>query len=160
MMSQAQVLVTGLAIGESTRWHEGRLWLANWGTQQIVAISPDGTTEVVAVVPGAAIPYSLDWLPDGRLVVISHAELLAGKPRALAPVADLSGIAGGFNEIVVDGRGHVYVNGGDYNPMAGGEFIPGVIALAGADGSARQVADDIAFPNGMAVTPEIGRAHV
>jgi sugar lactone lactonase YvrE len=154
-MSQAHVLATGLAIGESPRWHDGRLWLANWGTQQIVAVSPAGASEVVMVVPEATIPYSLDWLPDGRLVVISHAQLLAAEPGGtLAPVADLSGIAAGFNEIVVDGAGHVYVNGGDYDPMAGGEFVPGVIALAGPDGQARQVADGIAFPNGMAVTPD------
>jgi len=45
-MSQAHVLATGLAIGESPRWHDGRLWLANWGTQQIVAVGLDGATEV------------------------------------------------------------------------------------------------------------------
>jgi len=154
-MSQAHVLATGLAIGESPRWHDGRLWLANWGTQQIVAVGLDGATEVVTEVPEATIPYSLDWLPDGRLVVISHTQLLAEEPGgALAPVAELGGIAGGFNEIVVDGHGHVYVNGGDFNPMAGEEFKPGVIALADADGSVRQVADGIAFPNGMAITPD------
>ncbi|HEY1917062.1 MAG TPA: SMP-30/gluconolactonase/LRE family protein [Streptosporangiaceae bacterium] len=154
-MSQARVLATGLAIGESPRWHDGRLWLANWGTQQIVAVGVDGAAEVVTEVPEATIPFSLDWLPDGRLVVISHTQLLAEEPGgALAPIAELSGVAGGFNEIVVDGHGHVYVNGGDFNPMTGEEFKPGVIALADADGSVRRVADGIAFPNGMAVTPD------
>ena len=43
----------------------------------------------------------------------------------------------GWNDIVVDGRGNTYVNGG-----------PG-IALVTPDGSARQVAEGIAFPNGM-----------
>ena len=37
--------------------------------------------------------------------------------------------------------------------MAGEAFRPGFVALATADGLVRQVADDIAFPNGMAVTP-------
>src|SRR5262249_43226617 len=45
--------------------------------------------------------------------------------------------------IVVDGRGNAYVNGG-----------PGIIALVTPDCSVRQVADGIAFPNGMAVTPD------
>jgi sugar lactone lactonase YvrE len=44
---------------------------------------------------------------------------------------------------VVDGRGNVYVNGG-----------PGAIALIGDDRVPRQVADGIAFPNGMAVVPD------
>src|SRR2546422_5133184 len=60
----------------------------------------------------------------------------------------------GFNEIVVDGRGNAYVNGGGFNLMAGEKFAPGIVALVTPDGSARQVADGIAFPNGMAVTPD------
>src|SRR5439155_6918459 len=40
------------------------------------------------------------------------------------------------------------------NLMAGEKFAPGVIALAAPDGSARQVADGLAFPNGMVVTPD------
>jgi hypothetical protein len=27
--AMTEVLLTGLKIGESARWHEGRLWLAN-----------------------------------------------------------------------------------------------------------------------------------
>ena len=34
------------------------------------------------------------------------------------------------------------------------DFRPGIIALVTPDGSARQVADGIAFPNGMVVTPD------
>ena len=51
--------------------------------------------------------------------------------------------------MVVDGRGNVYVNSGGFDLMAGGEFVPGMIALVSPDGSARQVADGMAFPNGM-----------
>src|SRR5207302_421508 len=36
----------------------------------------------------------------------------------------------------------------------GGEFAPGTIALVAPDGSARRVAEGVAFPNGMAVTPD------
>jgi sugar lactone lactonase YvrE len=68
--------------------------------------------------------------------------------------ADLSGLGvDGFNEIVVDGRGNIYVNGGvDFDPGEGN--APGIIALVTPDGSVRRVADGIAFPNGMAVTPD------
>ncbi|MDQ2935586.1 MAG: SMP-30/gluconolactonase/LRE family protein, partial [Chloroflexota bacterium] len=38
--------------------------------------------------------------------------------------------------------------------MAGEEFAPGIVVLVSPDGSARQVADGIAFGNGMAVTPD------
>src|SRR5439155_891492 len=36
----------------------------------------------------------------------------------------------------------------------GGEFAPGLLALVTPDGSARQVADGVAFPNGLVVTPD------
>src|SRR5262249_32103542 len=60
----------------------------------------------------------------------------------------------GWNDIVVDGRGNAYVNAAGFNPMAGDAFKPGFVALVAVDGSVRRVADDIAFPNGMAVTPD------
>ena len=104
-----EVLLTGLKIGESARWHEGRLWLSNWGTQQILAVDLDGTTEVMATVP-TTIPFSIDWLPDGRLLVVAGPEgrLLRQEPDGrLVDHADLRGVA-----------------------------------------------EEIAFPNGMAVTPD------
>ena len=58
-----------------------------------------------------------------------------------------------INELVVDGRGNAYVNGGGFDMMAGEAFAPGVIALVTSDGSARQVAGGLAFPNGMLVMP-------
>jgi sugar lactone lactonase YvrE len=67
--------------------------------------------------------------------------------------ADLSLLADDWNELVVDGRGNAYVNGRCEFDFSGG--LPrGVIALVTADGDVRQVADAIAFPNGMVVTPD------
>jgi sugar lactone lactonase YvrE len=69
--------------------------------------------------------------------------------------ADLSGLSElGWNEILVDGRGNAYANNPGFDLMAGADFAPGTIALVTPDGSARQVAGGIAFPNGMAVTPD------
>jgi len=39
-----RALLSGLALGESPRWHDGRLWFANWGTGDVVAVDLDGTT--------------------------------------------------------------------------------------------------------------------
>ena len=54
----------------------------------------------------------------------------------------------------MDGRGNAYINGIGFDMMAGEPFAPGIIALVAPDGSARQVADGVAFPNGMLVTPD------
>jgi sugar lactone lactonase YvrE len=154
---EARVLLTGLAIGESPRWHEGRLWFCNWGAQEIVAVDAEGGSEVALRVP-TTIPFCIDWLPDGRLLVVSGREsrvLRREADGALAVHADLRALSDRpWNEIVVDGRGNVYANGGGFDMMAGEAFAPGVIALVKPDGDLRQVADGIAFPNGMAVTPD------
>jgi sugar lactone lactonase YvrE len=155
-MPAPRVLLTGLAFGESPRWHHDRLWFANWGTQEIVRLDLDGQSEVVARVP-TTLPYSIDWLPDGSLLVVSGREALVlrqGPGGSLLTHADLTGLGPVFNEIVVDGRGHTYVNGGGADPTSGAEFSPGIVALVTPDGSVRQVADGIAFGNGMAVTPD------
>ena len=82
-------------------------------------------------------------------------ELLRQEPNgSLVPHADLSGLSRyGWNEIVVDGRGHIYVNSIGFR-FGEEEFRPGIIALVTPDGSVRQLADGIAFPNGMVITPD------
>ncbi len=156
-LPEVQTLLTGLAFGESPRWHEDRLWFSNWGMQEVVAVDLDGKSEVMVRVP-TTIPFCIDWLPDGRLLVVSGREglLLRREPDgSLLPHADLSGLSDkGWNEIVVDGRGNAYINGGGFDLLAGEKFAPGIVALLTPEGSARQVADGIAFPNGMAVTPD------
>ena len=156
-----EVLLTGLRIGESARWHDGRLWLSNWGTQQILAVDLDGQAEVMARVP-TTVPFSIDWLPDGRLLVVAGPEgrLLRQEPDgSLVDHADLRELDANLNEIVVDGHGRIYVNGGtDFHPDAG--EAPGFIALLTPDGVLRRVAERIAFPNGMAVTPDNSRLIV
>src|SRR5882757_5429845 len=62
------VLMTGIVFGEQPRWHDGRLWFSDWGTQEVIAVDPDGSAEVMY--RGSSFPLCVDWLPDGRLLVV------------------------------------------------------------------------------------------
>jgi sugar lactone lactonase YvrE len=102
-----------------------------------------------------SLPLCTAWLPGGELILVSSAEglLLRLEPDgSLVTHASLG--RPGWNDIVADGRGNIYVNGAGFNPLAGEDFKPGAVSLVTADGAVRQVADDIAFPNGMAVTAD------
>jgi sugar lactone lactonase YvrE len=152
---QPQVLITGLAFGESPRWHDDRLWLADWGAQEVIAADTQGKSEVITRIE--SFPFCIDFLPDGRLLVVSAADrvLLRMEPDGtLATYADLAGLSDyKWNDIATDSRGNAYIGNVGFD-FPGGEFAPGILAVVTPDGSARQVADGVAFPNGMVVTPD------
>jgi sugar lactone lactonase YvrE len=153
MTQEPQVLMSGLRLCESPRWHGGRLWFADWLSHEIIALDLQGNHEVVA--KPSTHPFCIDWLPDGRLVFTNGTEVVRMEPEG-SPVthAELGELAPyNWNEIVVDSRGNAYVNNINFDFTAE-QPRPGIIALVTPDGSVRQVADGIAFPNGMVVTPD------
>ena len=137
-----EIFATGIRMGESPRWHEGRFWMCDWMAGEVLAFEADGTREVVTRVEG--LPFSVDWLPDGRLVTTTPAGVVVGTD--LAPY----GAAGvGYNEIVVDDAGRAWVDQPGSMPWE--ERKAGVVAVVLPDGTHRTVAGDVWFPNGMLV---------
>ena len=152
-MSEVRVLLSGRGLVESPRWHGDRLFFSDWSAGEVIAVDLAGRSEVIAQVQ--SLPLCTAWLPDGRLLIVSSqaGQLLRREPDgSLIVYADL--IETGWNDIVVDGRGNAYVNRVGFDLMAGEAFKPGFVALVTADGSVREVADDFALPNGMAVTAD------
>ena len=148
-----RTLLGGRGLVESPRWHGGRLYFSDWSAGEVVAVDLAGRSEVIARV--ASLPLCTAWLPDGRLVIVSSPDgrLLRLEPDgSLVTHADLG--TPGWNDIVADGRGNIYVNRAGFDPTAGEAFAPGFVFHVAADGSVRQVAGDIAFPNGMTVTAD------
>jgi sugar lactone lactonase YvrE len=156
---EPRVLLDGLGMPESPRWHDGRLWFSNWGTRQMVAVDLHGNSEVVGEGPDG-LGWAANWLPDGRLLMTGP-ELIRVEPDASrVRHADLSHISQlGWSEITVDGRGNVYVNTinfdfAEFHEVLTSGRAPGKIALVTPDGEAHEVANELAFPNGMVVTPD------
>ncbi len=88
---------------ESPRWHEGRLWFCNWIERQVLAVSLDGKAEVMTTRDPDSHPmgYSIDWLPDGRLLVTGDKLRRQEPDGSMVVHAEQRA-----NEIVVDGRRH------------------------------------------------------
>lgn len=138
-----RVLLEGLGFPESTRWRDGKVWLCNWGSGEVLALTPASEPDVVARVATEALPFSIDWLPDGRLLIVDGPgrRVLVQAGDALTSYADLTGLGSGpFNEIVVDHAGNAYVNGG-----------AGLIVCIAPDGTVGEVANGLRWPNGMAL---------
>jgi sugar lactone lactonase YvrE len=93
--------------------------------------------------------YSIDWPPDGRLLTTGDKVRCQEPGGATTVHAEQRA-----SEIVVDARSNAYVNGADFDFVAGAPPKPGYIKLVTPDGQVRQVADDIQFPNSMVITQD------
>jgi sugar lactone lactonase YvrE len=138
----ADLFASDIRMGESPRWHDGRFWMCDWLAGEVLVFDASGERHVVARVDG--LPFSIDWLPDGRMLSTTPTGVVVG--TELTPY----GAAGQpFNEIVVDVAGRAWVNMPGAMPWE--PPAPGLLAVVLPDGTSRRVADDVWFPNGMAI---------
>jgi sugar lactone lactonase YvrE len=145
--------MTGLVFGESPRWHDNRLYCFDIATHEVLAIDLAGNAEVIGREPAGVA--SIGFL-DGALLVARRDGLIQRRQAdgSFVTHSDLASLSDKpWNDMVVDGRSNTYVGNIGFD-FPGGEFRPGIVALVGPDGSARQVADGTAFANGMVVTPD------
>ncbi len=146
---------------EGPRWHDDRLFVSDMARGCVVAIDTTGTRTTIAEVPHA--PSGLGFLPDGTPLVVSMHDSTVYRIEngGLVPHSDLSSLlAGPANDMVVTSDGRAYVGSFGFDLFHGGAPATSAIALVEPDGSARRVADGLAFPNGLAVTPDGGHLIV
>ncbi len=149
------VLLAGLRVGESPRWRDGLLWFADWGAQEVATVDLEGRRDAVVRTP--SFPFSIDWLPDGRLLVVLAREGLVLRRESdgtLQTHAELSSLSDNpWNDIAVDGNGNSFVGNVGFD-FPFGEFALGSLVVVTPAGMVRQVADDLAFPNGMVISAD------
>ena len=159
MARDVSVVLEGFTFTECPRWHEGRIWVADFYSYRVVSARADGSDmRVEAEV--ANQPSGLGWLPDGRLLVVSmrdQAVLVRDAAGTLSVHADLSPFVTGHpNDMVVDARGRGYVGNFGFDLMGGAPVSGAALVCVDPDGSARVVAEDLLFPNGSVITPDGG----
>lgn len=148
-------VLTGRKFLECPRWHEGRLWISDMRGHEVLSVGPDGDARVEIEFPGQ--PSGMGWMPDGTLLIGSLKGRVVMRWRAdrgLELHADLTSLTvGGTNDMIVDDQGRGYIGSFGFDLFGGAPEAPGNIVRVDPDGSARVVADGLAFPNGMVILP-------
>jgi sugar lactone lactonase YvrE len=154
-------LIGGLSFTESPRWRDGRLYVSDFYTHRVLAVSMDGTAETLAHV--ARQPSGLGFLPDGRMLIVSMRDrriLRREFDGSLVEHADLSALAPWYlNDMLVNHDCRAWVGNFGFDLMGGAPACATVLICVEPDGTARVVADELGFPNGMALTP-LGRTLI
>jgi hypothetical protein len=112
------------------------------GAQQVLAVDPDGDAGVLATAP-TTLPLSIEWLPDGRLLVVAgpQGRRLRQEPDgSLVDHATCASSARAATSSSSTAAAGALSNGGtDFHPGQG--EAPGVVALVTPDGAVRRVAE-------------------
>jgi sugar lactone lactonase YvrE len=143
----------GLTWGEGPRWRDGALWVSD--TQKGGIWTDTGGTW--AFMPLAAQSNGLWFLPDGGLAGAIMRERRVGlwDGAGFGSYADLSSVAAGpLGDMVGDRQGGLYVDDVGYAAHLGEPPRPGRIIYVTPNGRATVVAEDVEFPNGLAIIDE------
>jgi sugar lactone lactonase YvrE len=150
-----EVFAAGFVFLEGPRWRGDRLWVSDMLGHTVYRLTADGAREAVVEVPGK--PSGIGFLPDGTPLIVSMHDrklmkLVAGKLQLHADLSELCPYE--INDMVVDKRGNAYIGNIGFNLSAGEKFKPTNFVLVTPDGKAREVARDLAVPNGPVITAD------
>jgi sugar lactone lactonase YvrE len=140
-------LAKGFCFGEGPRWFEGLLWFSDMLGEAVHTVDLQGDITTLPLAGHA--PSGLGFRQDGSLLIASteSREILRYDGETVETLADLSeAVPANLGDMVVDDLGRAYVGS---QAREGG-----VIVRVDPDDSVTVVAEDLDFPNGMALTPD------
>ena len=161
MAREIRTVVDGLSFAEGPRWRAGALYMSDMHGNRVLRIGEDGGFDVVAELDG---PVSgIGWLPDGRLLIVSMNDrrLMRQEPDGRIVLhGDLKDVADWHaNDMAVAADGTAYVGNFGFSLHPPGDFRSTSLAMIKPDGTVTAVADELWFPNGIAIT-EDGRTLI
>ncbi len=155
-MAALTTVVDGIAFGEGPRWHDNRLFFSDMHMGRVLALNDDGSLEEICTIPGQ--PSGIGWDPQGRMLVVSMKDRRVERIEASGAhttFADLGSLASWHcNDMVVDHKGRAYVGNFGFDLDGGADPCKTNLIMIEADGTAREVATELGFPNGMVITPD------
>lgn len=157
MAREIRTIVSDMSYTECPRWHDDRLWFADFYTHAIYSVAEDGS-ELKTEVEVPQQPSGIGWLPDGRLLFVSMRDSKVMRQESdgsLVVHADVSShVAGHPNDMVVDDQGRCWLGNFGFDLMGGADIAPTVMLRVDPDGTVTEVADDMWFPNGSVITAD------
>jgi sugar lactone lactonase YvrE len=155
MNASLRVLFDSGMFLESPRWRDGRLWVSDSLARKVITIGTEGDAKVECKLED--LPSGLAFLPGGQPIVVSMLtrRVLRAVPGRPTLYRDLSRIAAGtLNDMIADGEGRVWVGDLGFDLLGPRQANVGRLLLVTPDGGAEVVADQLDYPNGIAVTPD------
>lgn len=149
---KTEMLVDQLIFAEGLRWHQKALWFSDMWDHKVIRLDSSNKCDTMAQVPNR--PSGLGFFKDGTPIVVSMTDrcIYTIKDGSLLSFADLSQIVkGDANDMLVTPDDCIYVGNFGYDLFGGAEFATTNLILVDGDKNIRAVAEDLTFPNGMAL---------
>lgn len=149
------VLADDFVFLEGPRWRDNKLWVSDMHGHAVYSVTMDGAREKIVEVPGK--PSGIGFLPDGTPLIVSmhDRKLLKLQNGKLIEHADLSQLCPyEINDMVADKKGNAYIGNIGFDLFKKEKFKATNFVLVTPAGEVREVATDLAVPNGPVVTPD------
>lgn len=150
-----QRLAEGLIFPESPRWHDGRLWLSDLISRQVLTISANGQTTVRAQFDDN--PSGLGFLPNGDVIValMRTRRVMRITKSGISVHADLSSVPGRrLNDMYTDAQGICYLDNLHSSSMDDSDHRQDSIMRIDQAGHVSLAAGGLTRPNGIAGTAD------
>jgi sugar lactone lactonase YvrE len=158
----ARKLAGGILFGEGIRWTGESIVMSDMLAGKVVKVDPL-SGEMTTLLELENQPNGIVVREDGHLIINSmfDCKLLEYAHGQVSEYCDLSSLATGYlGDIVGDSKGGYYVDDVGARVLHGEKPAPGRLIYVSPDRSIKVVKDQIAFANGVVISPDGRRLYL